>query len=61
MGIHKLMSLLREKAPNSIKEFQMENLTGNIVACDASMVLNLDSLSLISIGHVSILGYDPGL
>ena len=38
MGIHKLMSLLQEKAPNAIRKMQIELYTGRVVACDASMV-----------------------
>lgn len=39
MGIKKLMSLLVEKAPNSIRRCDLEMFSGRIVACDASMVL----------------------
>lgn len=37
MGIHRLMSLLREKCPKAIKEIDLKALTGYKVACDASM------------------------
>lgn len=37
MGIHRLMALLREKAPNAIKQMQLKSLTGYKLACDASM------------------------
>jgi flap endonuclease-1 len=37
MGIHRLMTLLREKAPGAIKEIDLKKLTGYKVACDASM------------------------
>lgn len=37
MGIHRLMALLRDKAPKSIKEIDPKALTGYKVACDASM------------------------
>lgn len=37
MGIHKLMSLIEEKAPKAIKEIQLDLLTGKTVAIDASM------------------------
>lgn len=39
MGIHRLMALLREKAPNSIKQVQLKSLTGYKIACDASMAI----------------------
>jgi flap endonuclease-1 len=39
MGIYKLMSLLQEKAPNSIRKVQLEVFTGRIIACDASMAI----------------------
>jgi flap endonuclease-1 len=39
MGIHKLMSLIDEKAPNAVKEIQLETLTGKVVAIDASMAI----------------------
>ena len=39
MGIHKLMTLIQEKAPKAIKQVQMEMLTGKVVACDASMAI----------------------
>jgi flap endonuclease-1 len=39
MGIKQLMSLIQEKAPKAVKQFQLELLTGKIVACDASMAI----------------------
>ena len=39
MGIHKLMTLITEKAPKAIKSIQLDMLTGKIVACDASMAI----------------------
>ena len=33
------MSLIQEKAPKAIKQVQMEQLTGKVVACDASMAI----------------------
>ena len=42
MGIHKLMDLLREKAPNSIRHLDLSFFQGRIVACDASMVEKLN-------------------
>ena len=39
MGIHKLMSLIEEKAPKAIKEIQLDMLTGKVVAIDASMAI----------------------
>lgn len=39
MGIHGLMKLLSEEAPASIKEVDMESLTGRKVAIDASMAI----------------------
>lgn len=39
MGIHKLMSLIQEKAPKSVKMIQMDLLSGKTVACDASMAI----------------------
>jgi len=38
MGIHKLMSLILEKAKNSVKTITLESLTGRTIACDASTV-----------------------
>lgn len=37
MGIHRLMSLLKEKCPKAIKEIDIKALTGYKLACDASM------------------------
>jgi len=42
MGIHKLMSLILEKAKAAIKNINLDALTGRIIACDASTV-NLKS------------------
>lgn len=39
MGIHKLMSLIDEKAPKAVKEIQLDILTGKTVAIDASMAM----------------------
>ena len=39
MGIHKLMTLIQEKAPKAIKQIQLDYLTGKVVACDASMAI----------------------
>ena len=39
MGIHKLMSLIQEKAPRAVKQVQLDHLTGKIVAVDASMAI----------------------
>ncbi len=38
MGIKNLMNLLKEKAPNAIKQLDLKTYTGRSVACDASMV-----------------------
>jgi len=38
MGITRLMNLLKEKCPESIKQLDLKAYTGRIVACDASMV-----------------------
>jgi flap endonuclease-1 len=38
MGIHKLMDLLKEKAPDCIKKLDLSFFSGRSVACDASMV-----------------------
>lgn len=38
MGIKNLMSLLVEKAPESIEKITMESLSGRVLACDASIV-----------------------
>ena len=38
MGIHKLTDLLKAKCPECIKEIDIKELTGTIVAVDASMV-----------------------
>ncbi len=38
MGITRLMQLLKDKCPNSIKQLDIKAYTGRIVACDASMV-----------------------
>ena len=37
MGIHKLMTLINDKAPKAIKEIQLDTLTGKTVCIDASM------------------------
>jgi flap endonuclease-1 len=39
MGVNKLMTLIQEKAPKSIKTFQLDLLTGKVIACDASMAI----------------------
>ena len=39
MGIHKLMSLIQEKAPRAVKQINLDLLTGKVVACDASMAI----------------------
>lgn len=39
MGINKLMTLIQEKAPKAVKSFQLDLLTGKVVACDASMAI----------------------
>lgn len=39
MGIHKLMSLIQEKAPKAIKSLHLDMLTGKVIACDASMAI----------------------
>ena len=39
MGIHKLMTLIQERAPKAIKHIQMDVLAGKTVACDASMAI----------------------
>lgn len=39
MGIHKLMTLIDEKAPNAVKEIQLDTLTGKVLAIDASMAI----------------------
>lgn len=41
MGIKNLMNLLKEKAPNAIKQLDLKTYTGRSVACDASMVYTL--------------------
>lgn len=38
MGIHKLMSLILEKAAKAVKQIQLDSLTGRTIACDASTV-----------------------
>jgi len=38
MGIHKLMDLLKEKAPECIKNSDIKFYSGRTVALDASMV-----------------------
>ena len=39
MGIHKLMTLINEKAPKAVRQMPMDMLTGKVVACDASMAI----------------------
>ena len=39
MGIKRLMNLLREKAPKSIKSVPLSNYTGQLFALDASMAM----------------------
>ena len=39
MGIKQLMQLIQEKAPRSVKQIQLDLLTGKVVACDASMAI----------------------
>ena len=38
MGIHKLMSLIIEKAKGAVKMINLDSLTGRTIACDASTV-----------------------
>jgi len=33
MGIHKLMSLINEKAPESVRKLHLEAFAGRIIAC----------------------------
>lgn len=39
MGIHKLMDLLKEKAPNCFRKLDLSFFGGRSVACDASMAM----------------------
>ena len=39
MGIHKLMTLIQEKAPRAVKQVQLDLLSGKVIACDASMAI----------------------
>eukprot|EP00826_Nyctotherus_ovalis_P004712 TRINITY_DN1103_c0_g1_i1.p1 TRINITY_DN1103_c0_g1~~TRINITY_DN1103_c0_g1_i1.p1 ORF type:complete len:383 (+),score=133.59 TRINITY_DN1103_c0_g1_i1:125-1273(+) len=39
MGIHKLMSLIQEKAKSAIKSINLDALTGRVIACDASTAM----------------------
>lgn len=39
MGIHGLTKMLKEEAPDCIKEHEMKNYTGRKVAIDASMCI----------------------
>lgn len=39
MGIHKLMTLIQEKAPKAVKTITLDYLTGKVIACDASMAI----------------------
>ena len=39
MGIHKLMTLITEKAPKAVKQMHLDMITGKVVACDASMAI----------------------
>ncbi|KAL4485703.1 hypothetical protein ABPG72_010965 [Tetrahymena utriculariae] len=39
MGIHKLMDLLKEKAPGCIKSSDLKFYAGRMIACDASMAM----------------------
>lgn len=55
MGIHKLMSLILEKAKNAVKNITLDSLTGRIIACDASTVNGLNLT--YTIGHVSIFDF----
>lgn len=41
MGIKNLMQTLVEKAPDSVKHINFEDLTGRVIACDASIVTML--------------------
>lgn len=43
MGIYKLMDLIKEKAPDAIRQAQLDLFSGKVVACDASMVMKSDS------------------
>ncbi len=39
MGIKQLMQLLTDKAPDSIKNTSLDQLSGRVVACDASIAI----------------------
>jgi flap endonuclease-1 len=39
MGIKQLMQLLTDKAPESICNITMEQLSGRVIACDASIAI----------------------
>lgn len=39
MGIQKLMSLLHEKCPKSLKETTLDMFSGKTLACDASITI----------------------
>jgi len=60
MGIKGLMSLIREKAPDAIKSLKLDMLTGNVIACDASMVNKSTSNSEDYKGNVPVFGHDTG-
>ena len=42
MGIYKLMYLLNEKAPGCIKKMGLKFYEGRAVACDATLVNNIN-------------------
>jgi hypothetical protein len=39
MGIKQLMQLITDKAPESVSALSMEQLSGRIIACDASIAI----------------------
>ena len=39
MGIHQLMSLLKEKCPKAVRELMIDYFAGRTIACDASMAM----------------------
>ena len=57
MGIHKLMTLIQEKAPKSIKQVQLDMMCGKVVACDASMAIYQFLIATQTVGKMGV----PGL
>ena len=51
MGIHNLMKLINEEAPDAVKEVELSSLTGRKIAVDASMAIYQFLIAVRSMGN----------